>query len=85
MNLKNFFFKFYIGGLINNVVLVSDVQQSDLVIHIYVFILFQTLWTIELKAQSQNLGVKGSFRNHLGQFPHHSNEEKDLQLICPVS
>ena len=42
MNLK-FFEKFYIGGLINNVMLVSDVQQSDFVIHIHVFILFQIL------------------------------------------
>lgn len=39
----NFFFKFYIRvQLINSVVLVSDVQQSNAVIHIYVlfYILF---------------------------------------------
>ena len=39
-----FIFLFYIGvQLIDNIVLVSSVQQSDLVIHIYVSILFQIL------------------------------------------
>ena len=40
-----FNFLFYIGvQLINNVVLVSGVQQSDSVIHIHVPILFQILF-----------------------------------------
>ena len=45
--LKFYIFKFlfYIGEqLINNVVLVSGVQQSDSVIHIHVSILFQILF-----------------------------------------
>ena len=42
-------FLFYIGvQLINNVVLVSGVQQSDSVIHIHVSILFQILFPIRL-------------------------------------
>ena len=41
-----FNFLFYIGGqLINNVVLVSGVQQSDSVIHMHVSIVFQTVVT----------------------------------------
>ena len=34
--------------MINNVVLVSDIQQSDSVIHIHVSILFQILFLIRL-------------------------------------
>ena len=42
-------FVFYIGvELINNVVLMSGVQQSDSVIHIYVSILFQILFPFRL-------------------------------------
>ena len=42
-------FLFYIGvELINNVVIVSGVQQSDSVIHIHVSILFQILFAIRL-------------------------------------
>ena len=44
-----FNFLFYIGvQLINNVVLVSGVQQSDSVIHIHVSILFQILFPFRL-------------------------------------
>ena len=44
-----FNFLFYIGvELINNVVLVSGVQQSDSVIHVHVSILFQILFPIRL-------------------------------------
>ena len=44
-----FNFLFYIGAqLINNVVLVSGVQQSDSVIHIHVSILFQILFPFRL-------------------------------------
>ena len=44
---KNFLF--YIGvSLINNVVLVSDVQQSESVIHVYVSILFPILFPFKL-------------------------------------
>ena len=40
---------FYIGvSLINNIVLVSGVQQSDSVIHIHVSILFQILFPFRL-------------------------------------
>ena len=49
--LKFYIFKFlfYIGEqLINNVVLVSGVQQSDSVIHIHVSILFQILFPYRL-------------------------------------
>ena len=39
------FLKFYIGiYLIYNVVLVSGVQQSDLVIHIHISIIFQIIF-----------------------------------------
>ena len=42
-------FLFYIGvELINNVVLVSGVQQSDSVMHIYISILFQILFPFRL-------------------------------------
>ena len=42
-------FVFYIGvSLINNVVLVSGVQQSDSVIHTHVSILFQILFPFRL-------------------------------------
>ena len=42
-------FLFYIRlQLINNVVLVSGVQQSDSVIHIHVSILFQILFPLRL-------------------------------------
>ena len=45
-------FLFHIGvQLINNVVLVTDVQQSDSVIHIHVSILFQTLFPFNFKYQ----------------------------------
>ena len=44
-----FNFLFYIGvQLINNAVLISGVQQSDLVIHICVSILFQILFPFRL-------------------------------------
>ena len=42
-------FKFYIGvQLINNVVLVSGIQQRDSVIHIHVSLLFQILFLFRL-------------------------------------
>lgn len=44
-----FKFLFYIRlQLINNVVLVSGVQQSDSVIHVHVSILFQILFPLRL-------------------------------------
>ena len=44
-----FFFIFYIGvHLIYNVVLVSGVQQSDSVIHLHIFILFQIIFPYRL-------------------------------------
>ena len=47
--LQNLFFFFCIGiELINNVVLISGVRQSDSVIHIYVSILFQILFPFSL-------------------------------------
>ena len=46
---SSFFFNFYVGvQLINSVVLVSGVQQSDSVIHIHVSILFQIIFPIRL-------------------------------------
>ena len=55
-----FNFLFYIGILsINNVVLVSAVQPSDSVIHIYVFIIFQTAkqkQTYRLREQNRATG-----------------------------
>ena len=50
----SFFFTFYfILQLINNVMLVSDVQQSDSVIHIHVCILFQIISPIRLLQNSE--------------------------------
>ena len=44
-----FNFLFYIGvELINNVVLVSGIQESDSVIHIHVSLLFQILFPFRL-------------------------------------
>ena len=42
------FFNFIGAYLIYNVVLVSGVQQSDSVIHIHIFILFQILFPLRL-------------------------------------
>ena len=49
-------FLFYIGAqLINNVVLLSGVQQSDSVIHIHISIFFQILFPLKGE-QNNNLG-----------------------------
>ena len=49
-----FNFLFYIGAqLINDVVLVSGVQQRDSVIHVHVSILFQILFPIRLLQNSE--------------------------------
>ena len=45
---EKFFCKFYWSIVIYNVVLVSGVQQSDSVIHIHIFFLFQILFPYRL-------------------------------------
>ena len=54
-----FLFLFNIGvQLINNVVLVSGVQQSDSVIHIHVSVLFQILWAELLPTEELFAGFR---------------------------
>ena len=52
--------------MINNVVLVSGVQQSDLVMHIHVFILFQILFLFRLLENTEQLSVLYSKQVRVG-------------------